>query len=205
LSWQRPSLGFSLVVLTYGLTLAFFAWGLGTPPLDRVWQLHHELKIGRVYKLEQVDRELLLSSMARHPALAAALLPSGQIGIISAHRDGWIDTPHVTIIRTPRSSATLRIVLNVQTPPQHIPYAIEVDGTGWERKLAVESRGVVTIDLPPPPRAPELVTLRLVGDGFRADPSSLGVRISFDPPESQTPEDDDDRDGQDDGEEEDEE
>jgi hypothetical protein len=193
--WQRPSLGFSIVVLTYALTVGFFAWGLSTPPLDRVWQLHHELKIGRIFKLEKEDRKLLLSAMARHPALAAALLPSGQIGIISANRDGWVDTPHVTIVRTPRSTATVRIVLDIQTPPQHIPYEIEVDGTSWEQELTVEARGVMHIDLPPPPATPELVTLKLKGDELRADPSSLGVRVTFDPVEAAgaaEPEDDED-------------
>jgi hypothetical protein len=183
-SWQKPSIGFMAVVLTYGLTLAFFAWGMSTPPLDRVWRLHHELKIGKIYKLEKEDRELLSAAMARHPALAAALLPKGQIGIISAHRDGWIDTPHVTIIRTPRSSATLRIVLDVQTPPQHIPFEIEIDGAGWEKKLVVQARGSLVIDLPAPPAQPELFTLKLKGKELRADPSSLGVRVTFDPPES---------------------
>lgn len=182
MSSRRPSLGFSLVVLTYGLTLAFFAWGLSTPPLDRVWLLHHELKVGRVYKLAKEDRELLLSAMARHPALAAALLPAGQTGIISANRDGWIDTPHATIIRTPRSAAA-RIVLDIQTPPQHIPYEIEVDGTGWEREITIHARGVTLIDLPAPPPVPELITIKLKGDELRADPSSLGVRVTFDPPE----------------------
>lgn len=187
-----------MVVLTYGLTLAFFAWGLGTPPLDRVWRLRHELKIGRVYNLDKDDRELLLSAMDRHPELAAALLPSGQIGIISAHRDGWIDTPLVTIVRTPRSGSTLRIILNVQTPPQHIPYDLELSGSGWDRELKVEARGVLAIDLPPPAEKPELVTLKLKGSRFRADPSSLGVRVTFDPPQSEAPSSEDDADEADD-------
>lgn len=180
---QRPSLGFSLVVITYVLSVAFFAWGLATPPLDRVWQLHHELKIGRVYKLSKEDRSLLLDAMLRHPTLAAALLDSGQAGIISANREGWIDTPHVTIIRTPRSPATLRLLLDIQTPPQHIPYEIEIDGSGWERELSVENRGVMTVELPPAPGSPELITLKIKGDELRADPSSIGVRVTFDPPQ----------------------
>jgi hypothetical protein len=181
---QRPSLGFSLVVITYLMSIAFFAWGLGTPPLDRVWQLHHELKIGHIYKLSKEDRSLLLSAMSRHPALATALLDSGQAGIISANRDGWIDTPHVTIIRTPRSPAALKLVLDIQTPPQHIPYEIEIDGSNWERELNVESRGVMTVELPAPPGSPELITVKIKGDELRADPSSIGVRVTFDPPQN---------------------
>lgn len=179
----RPSLGFILVIGSYALTLAFFAWGLSTPPLDRVWQLHHELKIGRAYALTPDEKDLLSGAMRRHPALAAALLPSGQIGIISAHRDGWIDTPEVTLIRTPRAS-TVRLLLDIQTPPQHIPYKLELSGKSWHRGLEVSARGPLALDLPAPPAEPELLTLKLNGPGLRADPSSLGVRISFDPPES---------------------
>jgi hypothetical protein len=182
MSWQRPSLGFSLVVATYALSIAFFAWGLSTPPLDRVWQLHHELKIGRIYKLSKDDRRLLMDSMRQHPSLANALLDSGQVGIISANRDGWIDTPHVTILRTPRSSAALRLLLDIQTPPQYVPYEIEIDGSGWERELSVQARGPLAVELPPPPAVPELITLKIKGDELRADPSSIGVRVSFDPP-----------------------
>jgi hypothetical protein len=195
MKWQPPSIGFSLVSLTYVLTLAFFAWGLGTPPLDRVWQLHHELKIGQVYDLSKEERSLLLSAMARHPKLAAALLSSGEIGIVSAHREGWIDTPAVTIVRTPRSTAVTGIVLDVQTPPQHIPYELELQGLGWRKLRRIEERGLVRVELPPPSELPELLTLKLIGKGLRADPSSLGVRVTFDPPEaasSRGSEDDDD-------------
>jgi hypothetical protein len=181
MSWQRPSLGFSLVVATYALSVAFFAWGLSTPSLDRVWQLHHELKIGRIYKLSKDDRRRLIDSMREHPSLASALLGAGQVGIISAHRDGWIDTPHVTIVRTPRSPAALRLLLDIQTPPQHIPYEIEIDGSGWEREIEVQARGPLAVELPPPPAVPELITLKVKGDELRADPSSIGVRVLFDP------------------------
>jgi hypothetical protein len=193
-SWQRPSVGFSLVVGTYVLSVAFFAWGLSRPPLDRIWQLHHELKIGRIGELSKDDRKLLLSAMARHPPLAKSLLDAGQAGIISANHEGWIDTPHVTIIRTQRSPSNLRLVLDVETPPQHIPYKVEIDGTGWERELSIESRGLMSVELPPPPAVPEIVTFKIKGDELRADPSSLGVRITFDPPQDQIEAADDEED-----------
>jgi hypothetical protein len=163
--------------------VAFFAWGLSAPALDRIWQLHHELKIGRVYKLSKDERKLFLSAMEKHPALAGALLDSGEAGIISANRDGWIDTPHVTIIRTPRSPVNLRLLVDVETPSQYIPYEIEIDGAGWERELSVQARGRLDIELPPPPSRPEIVTFKIKGDELRADPASLGLRITFDPPQ----------------------
>ncbi len=184
MTWQKPSVGLSLVGAVYGLTLSFFAWGLSAPPLDRVWQLHHELKIGQIYELTRKDRELLLAAMSRHPKLASALLTSGEIGIVSAHRDGWIDTSSVTIIRTPRSVGVTGLVLDIQTPPRHIPYDIELEGLGWAQKRRIEERGLLRIELPPSPALPELLTLKLIGRGLRADPSSLGVRVTFDPPEA---------------------
>jgi hypothetical protein len=89
----------------------------------------------------------------------------------------------VTIVRTPRSPANLRLILDVQTPPQHIPFEIEIDGSNWERRVAVQARGMMSIELPPPPSAPELVSFKIKGDELRADPSSLAVRITFDPPQ----------------------
>lgn len=177
-----PSLGFCAIVLTYLLTAAFFAWGSSTPPLDRAWQLHHQLKTGDVYALTPEDRELLESAMARHPALAQALLSSGQVGIISAHRDGWIDTPEVTIVRTPRSVAR-SLLLDVQTPPEHIPYRLRLTARDGQRTLEVKSRGALAIELPPAPPVAELLTLKLEGPGLRADSSSLAVRITFEPGE----------------------
>lgn len=190
---EKPSPGFCLMVLTYSLTFAFFAWGLTTPPLDRVWQLHHQLKTGEVYALTPPDRELLVSAMARHPALAEALLSAGHIGIVSAQRDGWIDTPEVTILRTPRALSTRRILLEIQTPPEHIPYRVTLTGAGWQRELEVRARGTLALDLPPPGAAPELLSLKLAGTGLRADPSSIAVRVTFDPPgdAASTAEDDD--------------
>jgi hypothetical protein len=175
-----PSLGFCAIALTYLLTAGFFAWGLTTPPLDRAWQLHHQLKTGDVYALSGEDRELLTSAMARHPALAGALLSSGQVGIISAHHDGWIETPEVTVVRTPRSVAR-SIVLEIQTPPEHIPYRVQLKAGSWQHRLEVKARGTLNVELPPAPPVAELLSLKLEGPGLRADPSSLAVRISFEP------------------------
>ncbi len=180
--WTPPSVGFCLIVLTYSLTLGFFAWGLTTPPLDRVWELHHQLKTGTAYALTRADHELLSGALERHPALAEALLPSGQIGIISAQRDGWVDTPEVTILRTARATLTQRIVLEVQTPPQHLPFRATLVGPGWQRAVEVQARGTLALELPAPGGAPELLSLKLEGAGLRADSSSIAVRVSFDPP-----------------------
>jgi hypothetical protein len=139
----------------------------------------------------------LHAALGRHPTLAAALLGSGQIGILSANHDGWIDTPHVTILRTPHSARDERLVLDIQTPPEHLPYSIDVAGAGWQHTVPVQSRGVLRVELPAPPSSPELVTLALESAELKADPSSLGVRVTFDPPEDRSKSADEDEDDED--------
>ncbi|MBW1810988.1 MAG: hypothetical protein JRJ87_22555, partial [Deltaproteobacteria bacterium] len=106
-SRKYPSLGFIVICLTYAFTIGFFIWGISTPDLDRVWTIHHELKIGKMKKLKGNDRKILQASMQRHSYLARALLRNQQIGIISENSLGWIATPTVTILRTPKSKNNL--------------------------------------------------------------------------------------------------
>src|SRR5262245_34008645 len=86
---RRPTAGFVTVCLVYAAVGAFFAWGISTPDLDRVWTLHHELKSGRLGAPSARDRRVLTRSMERHPELAGALLREGEIGLISSNAEGW--------------------------------------------------------------------------------------------------------------------
>ena len=184
---KYPSLGFIFVCLTYALTIAFFVWGFSTPDLDRVWTIHHELKIGKMQKLKGNDRKILQASMQRHPNLAKALLKGQQIGIISENSLGWISTPVVTILRTSKSKNNLRLVLDVQTPDDLIPFSINLrianyQGTIHKDKQAITEQGTFSFVLPKPGAGPEIIEIRLKDNKFEADPSMLGIRISF--PES---------------------
>lgn len=186
-SRKYPSLGFIVICLTYALTVGFFVWGFMTPDLDRVWTIHHELKIGMMKKLRGDDREILQESMQRHPNLARALLRGQPIGIISENSLGWIATPTVTILRTPQSKNNLRLDLEVQTPDDLIPFSISLriagnQGIVHKDKLAITEQGSYSFVLPPPGAGPEIIEVRLKDNKFEADPSMLGIRISF--PES---------------------
>ena len=108
---RAPSIGFLCVCATYLGVLAFLGYGLRTPDLDRIWTLHHELKIGLRGAPRGAERELLERALDRHPELASALLSEGDIGLISRNSDGWITTPEATIVRTRngrRARAALR-------------------------------------------------------------------------------------------------
>jgi len=174
-----PSPGCLAVCTTYVLVAAFFIWGFSTPDLDRVWTLHHELKIGKMEKLKAGDRALLEECMARHSGLARDLLDNAEIGIISAHSEGWIATPTATILRTTNSEKYRSLILEVQTPRDLLPYRIIVRGRGWEETREVDEQGRLEIDLPPVPQAPEVVEVRMRGRSFEPDPSILGVRVGF--------------------------
>ena len=176
---KRPSVGFVAVCLTYCLVAAFFLWGFSTPDLDRVWTLHHLLKTGELDRLTPKDREILSDAVVRHESLAGALLNGAEIGIISAQLDGWIATPCVTLLRTRQSGRFHSISMDVQTPQDLMPFSIVVKGDGWKEKLEVKKHGRFEIDMPAPRDAPEIVEVILKGSDFEADPSVLGIKMTF--------------------------
>lgn len=176
---RLPSIGFVAVCATYVLAALFFWRGLSTPVLDRVWWLDHGLKTGRITRLAPGDRALLADALARHPALGGALLGGRTIGILSEHTDGWIATPTVVVLRTPASGAMSRLRLDVQTPADLLPCSLEMHGPGWSRTLELERHGVRFVDLPPPAETTAIIELELGGRDFPADPSMLGLRITF--------------------------
>lgn len=176
---KRPSVGFVAVCLTYCLVAAFFLWGFSTPDLDRVWTLHHLLRTGELDRLTPEDRAIFSNAIVRHESLARVLLDGAEIGIESAHLDGWIATPCITLLRTGQSGRFPSISMDVQTPQDLMPFSIVVKGNGWKKKLEVKKHGRFEIDLPEPPDAPEIIEMILKGTDFEADPSVLGIKITF--------------------------
>ena len=175
---KHPSAGFLAVCGTYLLAFGFLAWGLSTPTLDRVWTLHHELKVGRRGAPKGVDLARMRDALARYPSLASALLPEGEIGLLSAHREGWLETPEATILRTAKAKERL-IRIEVGTPLDLLPFGIALQGDGFERELEAKQHGVLELRLPPVRGHAELLFLKLEGKKLRADPSVLDVRVTF--------------------------
>jgi hypothetical protein len=175
---RRPSAGFVTVCAVYAALALFFAWGLSTPDLDRVWTLHHELKSGRIGAPSKPDREVLMRSMARHPELAEALLRNASIGLISSNMDGWIASSEATIVRT-RTAEASALQIEIASPEALLPITVELDGQGWHDEHELSSRGVHELALPKRKGGSELIVLKLKGRAAHADPSVLGVRVSF--------------------------
>jgi hypothetical protein len=175
---RRPTAGFVTVCLVYAAVAAFFAWGLSTPDLDRVWSLHHQLKSGRLGAPSAHDRRVLMRSMERHPELAGALLRDADIGLISSNSQGWIATAEATILRTKRAN-TDAIQLEIASPDSLLPIQVELEGQGWRETKRLPSRGLHAIAVPALKGSSELIVLRLKGQAAHADPSVLGVRVLF--------------------------
>lgn len=176
-SGRLPSPGFVAVVVTYLAVVSFFVWGLATPPLHRVWEIHHLMKIGELYRLDRDDRALLEQAMQEHDELARDLLDGHELGIISEHLDGWITTPMATLLRTADSAALEQLEIDVQTHDDLLPLEVVVRGSSWEVERVAAKRGRVVIPLPPPEDGPEIVEVELGGDELIADSSVVGVRI----------------------------
>ena len=178
-----PSLGFLAVCLTYGLVAVFFLWGFSTPRLDRIWTIRHELKIGEMRRLKKSDCRLLLQVLEQHAWVASEFLGGRGIGLISDESDGWISTPVATILRTAGAKTVQTMVLDVQTPVDLMPYGIVVEADSWKEKIEVHEPGVFKVALHVPRTVAEIIEVRLKGPKFLADPSVLGLRITF--PENQ--------------------
>lgn len=175
---RRPSIGFVLFVLIHVAAVGFLVWGFSTPRLDRIWTLHHQLKIGDVSKLDNEAQTLLEGTLIDHPTLARALISRGDIGVISANRNGWIETPFVTLVRT-GDSKTTELLLNIETSPEHLPFKVELESKTWKHVVEVTERKEYVVQLPPPSGKAEVILGNVKGKRFKNDPSILGIQIHF--------------------------
>jgi hypothetical protein len=177
---KLPSPGFVAIVLTNSALVAFLAWGFHTPKLHRVWELHHDLKIGTLGKLERGDYQLLDEAMTRHVELARGLLSDGEdIGLVSANSAGWLETPDATIIRTRAAGSSCVMVLDVKIPENALPLEIKVSGRHWERRVSLAKQGSTKLPLPELKGGAEIITLKVTSKDSRDEVATLGLRVGF--------------------------
>lgn len=176
---RLPSAGFCALSGVHVGLLAFLIWGLTKPPLERVWELHHELKIGRVGRLETPDAELLSSALRRHPRLAAALLDKEPLGLVSAHSAGWLETAEATVLRSVDAADPCKMELEVRMPNEAFPVSIEVAAQGWGERVVMQDSGATWLALPKGSGAAEIISLIVRTRTPRQDGETLGVRAGF--------------------------
>ena len=178
-SSKLPSVGFCALVLIHVALVLFLAWGFQKPALERVWELHHALKIGEIGKLKSKDHSLLSKALERHAELAEALVSEGSIGVISAHTYGWLETPEATIIRSKAAGDACDIKFDVSIPDEALPVSVKLAGFGWTQDLSIKKQGSTSFRLPKPTRAPEIIDLEVAASGGHDEVATLGVSVDF--------------------------
>ena len=175
---KLPSIGFVLVVLVHLGFVGFLGWGFVQPPLDRVWELSHALRIGKVGTLAPRDQRLLQAALERHPGLTQSLLSQDVVGIVSAHDHGWLETSAATLLVS--ADAPAPCILRVARRPgaRSQPLAVEVSGSGWRRQVALPEAGTEVV-FPQNRHAPDIVEVRFSAKGARLDASAIGVHLGL--------------------------
>lgn len=157
----RPGAGFLLSAAALVGGTCFFIWGIQTPPLDRVWRMQLELKIGAREALSPGEMELLQVTLSQYPDLADHMLEGAQSGMISAGAGHVVDGGYAYLVRkSPAADSSVEVS----------------SGTG--KKITVEirtarsrERGVVDEgksgrwDLPQEGPFPQLIGVHQVRDG----------------------------------------
>jgi len=176
---RLPSLGFVLVLLVHLGLVVFLAWGFRRPPLDRVWELHHALKIGKVGTLDPNDQALLSAAIARHQHLAESLLSEGHFGLISPSSGGWLETPTATVLK--RADAPDPCFMRVETrlPEPAFPVNVDVSGAGFSRRLTLPRAGSAELGFPKGNHVAQLFEVKTSPSDVAHSGGALGVHLSF--------------------------
>lgn len=156
----RPGLGFIFAVIATLASATFFAWGWGTPPLDKVWQMQLELQLGSRAALSGSEQELLQETLERYPALAKSMLDDAPSGLISAHTSGLVDLGYALVLRRmPSAPGELRV-----SSPTGARLALVVRTASAQRLGVASGDKPFVWDLPNGGPFPQLVDVRLVSD-----------------------------------------
>lgn len=160
---RRPGAGFVVLVAAIAGSGAFFAWGARTPPLDEVWRLQQDLRLGDRGALSHRELVLLQQQLRRHPEIAEALLEGAPHGLISAAEVGRVETGAAYFVRRqPDPPLRLRVLPDERKPTKvPIPVSAWVNG---ERSAGTLGPDVpFGWDLPQEGPFPQLVEIRVEG------------------------------------------
>ncbi|HEU5075101.1 MAG TPA: hypothetical protein VFU02_13015 [Polyangiaceae bacterium] len=157
---KLPSLGFVAVVLVHVGLVAFLVWGFAQPPLDRVWELSHALKIGEFGTLRPRDRELLRATLKRHPRLADSLISRGTVGILSANDRGWLEKPEATLLVGANALPPCSMRVATRQGEAGFPLRVELSGTGWKRQLVLPDAEKAEVTFPSTRATADIIEVR---------------------------------------------
>lgn len=158
----RPSMGFVLLCLAFGITIKFFVWGLKPPLLDRVWKGDLALRTGKIVSMPDSLKEDLASAFKQHNDLATGLLDGGAFGQLNHTRDEWLTNDVGYLLRTEEAVGAWTLELTTRFFAEEYPLQILLNGPSTHRTFTIQSAGVerfaFSIDKP----EVELIELRVV-------------------------------------------
>lgn len=76
--------GFLLIVISYSFSFVFFSWGFSKPDLERVWEIYHEVKIGKIKSLTEKDKLILTKNLKKHSSLEEEFLKNKKFKFINS-------------------------------------------------------------------------------------------------------------------------
>jgi hypothetical protein len=157
-----PSLGFGVLVASYGLLAAFLAWGFSTPELDRVWRILQPTGESGFTRLGPSQLQTLSAALRRHPKLAGALTERSPVGFVEPSPGGCTRMPVSHLVLQPAPGQSLRIDVVSRGDSGAFPLTVSLGGAGVARALHFDAPGRQDFVLPRGrPQAPALLTLTL--------------------------------------------
>jgi hypothetical protein len=155
----RPGLGLVVIVVVFTLGGLFFAWGLGTPPLEAVWRVGIELGLGERPPLSKSEFDSLQAALVKYPELGPYIIEGKQDGLFSQNDRGRVEGPYAYLLRLEPSTSSR---LTVECEGTKARAAVEVEArTAVASHQGVATRGEPFVwQLPDDGPFPQLVELR---------------------------------------------
>ncbi len=169
---SMPGAGFVLLVITCLISMGTIVWGMRTPPLERVWRLQLELRLGELHRLEPADWSLLQDTLLRFPMFTDHILNDAGCGIVSANLGGVIDSGVAYAVRRDAAACEHLVVssptgeglqLRVRTATVHAQGEANGSPFGWR--------------LPDADPFPQLIEVRLQDTGTSDLPAAMLLEL----------------------------
>jgi hypothetical protein len=143
------------MLASYGLLIAFFAWGSCTPELDRAWHVLQGMRRDDFAGLAPAEAKVLSTELRRRPGFAQALVGHASVGWVEPTDSGWMALRRPHIVIQPNLASAMRISAECRAPGSAYPVTVTFGAPELRQVLRYEQDGRQSFDLPagPPARA----------------------------------------------------
>ena len=141
----RPSFGFLVLVISYGILVSFLAWGYTQPDLESGWYILQKMQRDDFTSLAPSDVQTLNQLLHKYPQFARALIGRSPLGFVEPSDDGWMSLPEAHAVVQASPSVPLKVLVDCRAPRSAYPVsvAIELSGSRLVLEFAEDSQKVV--------------------------------------------------------------